>query len=333
MGASERTHRLFHHDWKIATNAVRATFAAWQDRLVAAILLLMAVAGLRNGFADLPWLTALWAGVAVSLGVGMAAGRLVLARLAFHAFDGLLAADALHLPLRRRYIAAWHGIGIVMLSGITLIVRPSLLIVSVPAYLVGALMAGLTDAVAMPLRILNATRPNWSVRAWLRHPRAGAAAAIILLLVLLQARTLGLNAALAYAGVGTVVLTLALTHVDQSAVRFMTIAGYGSGRIVLRLSRALVSFVAVAAPGCWLILGAAPAGIVAAASALMFGLMAMRVLAYRLHGKRFADVLVLVLAGLLLLVGYAIPVALPVVALAVFWHLQRRAAAKTWLLV
>lgn len=294
-------------------------------------MLLTVLAGLRTWFVDRSWTVAAWAAVAAGLITGIAAGRLVMARLAFHGFDGLLAADALQPSTRRHYMAAWHGIGIVVLAAITLIVRPSL-IVGVPAYLAGVLMAGPTDGLGMPRRIVGRTRPGWSIRAWLRRPTAGFAAAMFLLLALLPARTLGPNVLVVLAGVGTVLLALVLTIVDEGVVRFMTIAGHGSGRIMMRLSRALASFIAVAVPGCWLVLGPASAGISAAASTMMLLLLAMRVLAYRLHGKRFADLLVSILAGLLMLVAYASPVALPVVVIAALWQLQRRAAAKTWLL-
>jgi hypothetical protein len=332
MEASGRTSSLFRHDGQIAINTVRAAFAAWRDRLMAGIVLLIALTGVRSWFGDRAWTTAAWAAVAVSLMIGIAAGRLAVVRLAFHGSDGVLAAEALHAPARRRYQARWLGIGLAMLSGITLIVRPSLLIGSAPAYLVGALIAELTDGVGIPLRVTRWTRPGWSVRAWLRQPAAGIAAAMVLFFALLEARTLGPNGMVACAGVGAGLLALVLTLVDAGAVRFMTIAGYGSGRILLRLSRALAWFVLVAAPMCWLTFGPASAGIVAVAAAGMLLLLAVRILAYRLHGKRFADLLVVFLIGLLMLVGYAVPVALPVVAIGVLWHLQRRAAAKTWLL-
>jgi hypothetical protein len=64
----------------------------------------------------------------------------------------------------------------------------------------------------------------------------------------------------------------------------------------------------------------------------MLLLLAMRICAYAVHGKRFADFLVSILAGLFALVAWWMIVLLPFVALAALWQLQRRAAAKTWLL-
>jgi hypothetical protein len=110
------------------------------------------------------------------------------------------------------------------------------------------------------------------------------------------------------------------------------IVGHGSRHIIARHIRGLASFLAVAVSACWVMLGPIAAGIVAAVCAAMMLLVSLRVLAYRLHAKRFADLLVSILAGLLMLVAYSMPVVLPVIALAMFWQLQRRGRAKTWLL-
>jgi len=158
------------------------------------------------------------------------------------------------------------------------------------------------------------------------------AAATVLLLALLPARTLGTNALMAVVGIGTVLLALILTSVDDAIVRFMTIAGHGSRHIIARHIRGLASFLAVAVSAYWVMLGPIVAGIVAAVCAAMMLLVSLRVLVYRLHAKRFADLLVSILAGLLMLVAYSMPVVLPVIALAMFWQLQRRGRAKTWLL-
>lgn len=332
MNASGGTDRLFRHDWQIATNAVRATFARWPDRVIAAIVLLAALGGVRAAIAERAWMVAACAAVAVGLMIGVAAARLTMARLAFHAFDGVLAADALQPCTRRRYAIACHGIGIVLVGGIALIVRPSLLFVAIAAYLAGVVMRGLTDGVAVRLRMVASPRPGWSLGAWLRRSVAGGAAAVVLLLSALQVRSSGETAVIAFSGVASVALAAALTRVDARVVRFMTITGHGTRRIVQHLSRALAAFVALAVPGSGVILGAASAAIVAAACGVMALLLVLRVLAYRLHGKRFADLLVLLLAALLMLVGYAMPLAVPVVGVALVWHFQHRAAAKTWLL-
>jgi hypothetical protein len=324
--------RLFRHDRLIASNTIRATFTGWHDRVIAALMLLAALAVVRAWFLDRPWTIATWAAFGMGAMTGMAAGRLVGTRLAFHAFDGLLAADALHPQIRRHYVAAWLGIGLALLAAMTLIARPALLVVSVPAYLAGVCVAGLTNGFRIPEHIAGTTRPGWMLRAWSHRPIAGVAAATVLLLALLPARTLGTNALMAVVGIGTMLLALMLTSVDDAIVRFMTIAGHGSRRIILHHIQGLASFLAVAVPACRVMLGPTAAGLVAAVCAAMLLFLSLRVLAYRLHARRFADLLVSILAGLLMLVAYSMPVVLPVIAVAMFWQLQRRGRTKTWLL-
>ncbi|WP_394659382.1 hypothetical protein [uncultured Novosphingobium sp.] len=325
-------NRLFRQDRLIASNTIRATFAGWHDRVIATLMVLAALAVAHAWVADRPWRVAAWTAFGAGMLIGIGVERLVGGRLAFHAFDGLLAADALHPQTRRRYMTAWHGVGLTLLAVTTLIVRPSLLVISVPAYLAGVLIAGLTGGVRMPKRIAGTARPGWTLRAWLHRPIAGVTAATVLLLLLLPARTLGTNALMAVVGIASMLLTLTLTSVDDAVVRFMTIAGHGSRRIVVHHGKGIATFLAVSVPGCWIILGPVAAGIAAAACVGILLLLTLRILAYRLHTKRFADVLVSILAGLLALAAYSMPVALPVIALAMLWQLQRRGRTKTWLL-
>lgn len=328
----QRTGRLLRQDRLIVRNTVRATFAGWHDRVIVTFLLLAALAVVHAWFVDRTGTVAIRTALAAGMVIGFGAGRLVATRLAFHAFDGLLAADALHPQIRRRYMAAWHGVGLALLSGVTLIVRPSLLVVGVPGYLAGALIAGLTGRFRMPRRIAGTTRPGWMLRAWSHRPIGGVVAAMVLLLSLLPARTLGANALMAVVGIGTVLLALALTRVDDAVVRFMSIAGHGSWRVVSHHAKGIATFPAVAVPGCWIMLGPVAAGIVAAACVALLLLLILRILAYRLHARRFADFLVSILAGLLMLVAYSVPVALPVIALVMLWQLQRRGRTTLWLL-
>lgn len=325
-------NRLFRHDRLIAWNATRATFARWHDRVIAATMLLAALAIVCAWFADRPWQIAAWAALAIGVTAGIGAGRLVGARLSFHASDGVLAADALHPAARRRYLAAWHGVALALLALVTLIARPSLVIVSLPAYSAGVLLARVASGFEMPRRFAGSTRPRWTLQAWSHRPIAGVAAATILLVSALAASRFDANAPNAVVGIGAVLLALTLTSVDDGLVCFMTFAGHGSRRMIVSHAKGLAAFVGVAVPGCWAMLGPIAAGIIAAACAAVLLLLALRILAYRLHGKRFADILVSILAAVLMLVAYSVPVALPVVILVVLWHLQRRGLERTWLL-
>lgn len=325
------SNRLFRHDRRIAINTARANFAGWNDRLIAGAVLFLALAVVHAWAGDQPWKTAAWAACGVGVVAGIGASRILAARIAFHSFDGLLAADAVQPSLCRRYSVAWHGIGIATLAAVTLIARPSLIIVSAPAYIAGVLVAG--GAGRLAVRRM-AARPalGRTIRRWLHRPRAGVAAAAILLLTLVPAQALETKGQLAVIGIEAVLLALALTVVEQDIVRFRSGSGHGPWRIVLGYSLALLLFAGIAVPVCWLVMGPAAASIVLAASAAMLLLLAMRVLAYCAHGKRFADILVSMLIGLLALTAYSMIVLLPFVAIAVLWQLQRRAAAKTWLL-
>ncbi|WP_430636301.1 hypothetical protein [Sphingomonas hankookensis] len=327
-----RTGRLFRQDRLIVVNIIRATFAGWLDRFVAVLVLLTALAVVHSWFADRPWRIAAWAVLAGGTIIGIGAGRLVAGRLAFHAFDGVLAADALQSQMRQRYMVAWHGIGMALLAVVTMVARPSLLVVSVPAYIAGGLVSGLPGRFWMQKRLIGLTRLGRTLRAWSCRPSAGITAALVLLLLLLPGRTLGTNALMAAVGIGTMLFTLMLTSVDNGVVRFMMAAGHGLRRILMHHSRGAAFFLVIAVPGCWALFNPVAGGIVAATGGAMLFLQTLRVLAYRLHGKRFADLLVSLLIGLLMLVAYSMPLALPLVALIMLWQLQRRGRMKTWLL-
>jgi hypothetical protein len=324
-------NRLFRHDCQIAINTARANFTGWADRLIAGAMLFVALAAVRSWSGDQPWKIAAWAAFGICVGAGFGAGRLLAARIAFHSFDGLLAADAVQPSLCRRYMAASHGIGITTLTAITLIARPSLLIISTPAYMTGVFMAGVTGHLAMQ-RMAARPAVGRTLRRLLHHPGAGVVAAMILLLSLLPAHALGTTGQLAVAGIEAVLFAVALTIVERDIVRFKAISGHSPGRIVVSYSYGLLSFAGITVPVCWCAMGPVPASIILVASAAMLLLLAMRVFAYCVHSKRFADFLVSVFAGLLALVGFWMIVLLPFVAVAVLWQLQRRAAAKTWLL-
>ncbi len=326
------TNRLFRHDGIIAINSARAILAGWWDRLIAAAMLVAALASLRGGLIGSSWTVAAWTACGGAVVFGFGARRLIAARLCFHGSDGLLAADALSPAVRQRYGAAWHGIGLAVLTMTILIARPWVLVAVFPGYLAGALIAWLLEGIRMPGPGRGGTRTTWLVRTWLQAPAAGVVAALILFVSLLSARTLEAEALLAVAAIEAVLLGLALTAVGDDVVRFMAIAGHGSLETVARHAKSLAAFAILAVPGAGMIVGPVAAGIVAALSMALLLFLGLRVLAYRLHGKRVADVLVTVVVGLILLVSYSVPVALPFVMVAVVWHLHRRGRAKTWLL-
>ena len=333
MVASDgRRGHLFRLDCRIALNATRAALAGWRDRLNAGFMLVVVLATLHAWFAGRSWQIGAWAALGGGACAGGAAGRLIAARLHFHGTDGLMPALALHPSARRQYRLAAHGIGVAILAAITLIARPALLIVSLPAYLAGAAVAHLTATLAPSGAVFAKARLGRTMRMWLHRLGAGMTAAAAVLLSLVATGTLPSNARVSIVGIGAVVAALALTGVDDATVRFMTVAGQGSWRIVVHHARSMMPFVLLTVPITWLALGPLAAAIAAAACGAMLLVMTMRILTYRLHGRQFADLLVSILAALLILAAYMMPPALPFAALAILWHLHRRAAAKTWLL-
>lgn len=325
------SNRLFRHDLRIAINTARANFARWNDRLVAGAALCVALAVMHGWAANQPGGTAAWAACGVGIVAGVGASRLLAARIEFQAFDGLLAADAVQPSLRRHYSLAWHAIGIATLAVVTLIARPSLLFISAPAYIFGALMAGGVSRLSVQ-RMAAGRALGRTLRRWLHRPGAGVAAAAIFLLTVLPTQALEPNGQLAAIGIEAVLFALALTMVEQDIVRFRSSSGHRPWRIVLSYANGLLLFAGMAAPACLLVMGPAAASIVLAASAAILLLLAMRVLAYCVHSKRFADLLVSMLVGVMALTAYSMIVLLPVVIIALLWQLQRRAAAKTWML-
>ena len=325
--------RLFRYDQRIATNAARSTFSAWHDRLIAATVLLFALAAARSWLLDRAWPIAAWTAFGAGIMIGLTASRQIAMRLAFHAFDGPLAADALCLALRRRYLIAWCAIGLTLLAIFTVIVRPSLLIASLPGYVIGAFVGHVTGNFSIAGVGGGKAGFGRMLRSWIQRPGAGIVAAAILPLSLaFTAQYLRGDALIVVAGIGTALFGLALTIVDDSSVRFQTIAGQGAWRIIGRQARGAMLFVGIAAPVCAFVFAPALAAVVAATSIATLLLMAMRTLAYRIHGKSFADFIVSILTGLLILTAFSMPIVLPFVGIAILWQLQRRSAARTWLL-
>lgn len=324
--------RLFDYDRRLFLREVSAVLLRWTDRLIAAILLVCALGALRARLAERPWKVAVAIAVLSGLAVGLTIARAIVARLAFHGSDGLLAADALRSATRWRYTLAWHAIGLALLSLVLLVARADLLIASIPAYLVGALLGHASAGLALAPRAAHRRRAGSAVRSWLLRLSAGLAGAATLIALLAAFHAVKPIELDVVAGVAAGVLVVLLTTVDAAVVRFLTAVGFGCGRIVLRRSLPVLLFAAVAVPPCLFAFDAAVAGIVLAVASAGLVVLALRILAYRLHPPRVAGVMVSILIGVGLLFAAAMPVLLPFFVVVAAWHLHRRAAAKTWLL-
>lgn len=328
---SDAQHRLLRHDLILASNVLRVTFAHWPDRLLGAFMLIVCAAGARSLIASATEITALWVALAIGIIAGLAASRTLHARLAYQESGGLLAADALRPRERLQYAVAGHGLGLLLLVAATLVVRPSLLLMSVPGYVGGTLVAQLHRLRASRLGS-HQSRATWAMQAWSRRPVAGLAAAALLMVLLLPARTLPTNMQMALAGSATLLIALMLSRLDDTTVRFMASAGFGFGRLFTDHAKGLASFLAAAVAASWAVLGTQGAAVVSAASGVALLLFVLRILAYRLLERRGADLFVSVLLGVLMLVTYSFPPALPVITILMLWQLHRHGHERRWLI-
>jgi hypothetical protein len=327
-------NRLIQYEFWVVANATRATFAGWRDKVIALLIALGALAALQSWFAQQPWRVAASAASVAGVILGLGVARLLIARLAFHRFDGVLAADALRQSASRRYMAAFHGVAVVLIAAVMLIVQPSLIPLIIPNYGVGATIAGLLLRFGDSWRIASNLRSGWVVGAWLRRARIGAVAAAILglSLGLLRTQDVGVNVATIIAGVISVLIGLMLTKVDDSVIRFMAILGRSPRSMIFYHAQSMLAFTAGSVTLTGLLLGSRAAIVVIGTSAALLLLLTLRVLAYRLHDKRPADLLIGISSGLLMLTAYYLPIALPVIIVAMLLRIWRRGGAKTWLL-
>ena len=331
-----RRGELFQYDLRISANAVKRAISRWHDKAIALAVLLFGIAALRSWFRPLEWQTAMWIAVGLGLLLGIGSGGAIRARLRSHSADGPLAAEALSTSSRRRYAVTCHLAALALLAIVSILVRPSLLAFTSGGYLAGAATA---HASALPdLLAIFPNRPNREivrlVKSWLREPRAGAWAAAVLiasLVVLDQSAPPG-SAMLAGSGVVAAVLVLALTMVDDHVIRFMAMVGYGSWKSVWRHIRGLTLFMAISIPVSTLCFGPAAGAVVASVGLGGLLLLVLRVLAYRVHGKRLADLWLLAVGGMFVLVASATPFLLPPIFAVLLWHMQRQAGRRAWLI-
>jgi hypothetical protein len=250
--------------------------------------------------------------------------------------DGPLAAEALSSGSRRRYAATCHLAAFALLALVAILVRPSLLAFTSGGYFAGAAIA---RAAALPgLPAIFPGRPNRDifrpVKSWLREPRAGAWAGAILiasLAVLHQSDPPG-SAMPAGSGIAAALLVLALTTLDDQVIRFMALAGHGFWKSVWPHVRGLALFMAISVPVSALGFGPAVGGIVASVGVGGLLLLVLRVLAYRVHGKRLADLQLLAVAGLFVLAATSMLFLLPPIFALLLWHMQRQASRRAWLI-
>ncbi len=323
--------RLLRHDRMIVANELRSALSSWSDRLIVLAILLIALVAMRASLSDRPFTFAATAIAALAAAAGAGAAWLIERRLDFHAQDGVLAADALATDMRRHYALTVHALVCVIVTICAAIGHPAAALLAPAAYLVGA---GISHLASHLLADASPRRPSLlrAVMPLLRRPIAGALAAVAVVLPQLLLRSMAPGPLAAFIGMLGAGAALLLTMVNYKAVRFMTESGYPAGRIIGLHARPLSIFLVLTVAVSLLLsdrlVAISIAGVVVAALVLMVA----RILAYRIQSKRTADLLVSICAGVTCLTGIAMPMLLPVVVIAVLWHLHRRSARATWLL-
>lgn len=328
--AGRRSGALFRHDRKIAINVARSVFAGWTDRLIGAAVLLGGFAALHASFGQHGFPVRASAVAALGAGAGIGVALMIGRRLEFHASDGVLAVDALIDRERRRYAAAWHLVALAGWSVAALVVSPRETGFGAAGYLAGAVAGALIDRLKFcGLRVPARAR---RVRLWLQRPIAGAAMGSAVAVLAIPAQRLDSVPQGALLGSAALLAALALTMLDAAAIRFMTSSGHGGWSIIGRRMRGPGVFAAIAVAACLALDEAAAAALVAAATTAALAVMATRVLAYRRHAKRTAEMIVTLCLGAIGIAGVAAPPVVPLLTLAVLWHLHRRSADCTWML-
>lgn len=325
-----RADKLSRHDRTIVVNELRWAFSSWTDRLIALIVVVVAVAGSRSALSAQPWRVAAAIVAMLAAAVGVGAARIVRRRLDFHAHDGIIAADALSRRSRRRYATAFHATALCLIIGLALMARPGIVVAAVVGYLAGA---GVGHVANRSVGWRGSGRSAFArrVAALLQRPVAGVAAAVPFVALLVLGRSIETGRLAALAGGISAITVLSLTTVDDAVVRFMTWSGFRAVTIIARRARAALIYLLLLVPaGLTVSVGLALVVLVVVLAAL--ALMATRILVYRIHAKRAADMIVSICAAVVGFAGVMAPMIAPLVVITIFVHLGRRSAPATWML-
>ncbi|HSI16359.1 MAG TPA: hypothetical protein VK980_01215 [Sphingomonas sp.] len=316
----------------IVANELRSVLASWTDRLIALAVVLIALFALRSSLSDRPFVFAAVAVAALAAVIGAGAARVIQRRLDFHAYDGVVAVDALTRGEHRLYTLSIHGAVCGIMALCVLAGRPATVGLALIGYLVGAGSCNIARRLVLGRGSPRLSAPLRSVRPFLRRPIAGALAAITVVLPVLLLTSIEPGPMAAFIGLVSAVAALLLTMLDDGVVRFMTVSGYRAGRIIWFHSRSVLAFLLLTVPALLALSHGLIAVVVGSVVLAAQVLMTARILAYRVHAKRTADTVVGICTVVACIAGFAMPMLLPFVVMAILWHLHRRAAPATWLL-
>ncbi len=321
---------LFRHDSRIAKNSLRSTLAGRGDQLFVAAVTVVALAALHHLLSGRPLAVVISLALGASALCGLGVAGLVHRRLEFQASDGSLAAQALCPEARRDYSLALHLVSVAPVMIIALIAKPEAMLAAPFGYLAGALAGHGVRAILPTGDVRAKGRMPLGVQAFLNRPVSGAVVGGLLCLTLPLLGEFDPVRGAVFAGIMVGVAALALTTVDDAVVRFMTLSGYTAERIVWLQARPLLLCLALSLPAALVLSLSLAALAMAGVGVAALVLMAARILAYRVHGRRVADVVLGLCVAVCGVVGLTFPPALPLVGLAVLGVLARRSIPATW---
>ena len=305
----------------------------WRDVAFLVAALAVAILWLRERVADLPAITRPNLAALPGALVAYRVARKLDKRLAHHVAEGVLSVQALTSHYRTGYRLAWLAAGAILLAAGAAVLDARTLLPLLAGYAAGALGSRLP----LPrLRVLGvraglqgpSRRPRLEFGRWAARVAAAAAATIGLAWLFGSLfGDLSRTAALAILILASLVL---LTRVDHPTVRFLALAGHGPWRSVGMLLAPAACYGAMLPLPAVLLLGSRDAVVAAILCAGMALVMALRILAYRVHEKSRADTILSIALSALALAAFAAPplvlIAAPVLALI----LVRRSAQMTW---
>lgn len=322
---------LLRHDRMIVVNELRSALSSWTDRLTALAVTLIILFALHSSLSNRPLMVVASAVSALAAVMGAGTARMIQRRLDFHAHDGAMAADALARAARRHYVVSVHAIACGVVTIGALIGRPATVLFALMGYLAGAGTWHIARRVAPGASVPRQSAGLRPVKAVLQRPISGALAAVLVLPPLMLSGSIGPGPMAGFIGLIGVIAALSLTMLDDRTVRFMTISGYSATRIIGCHARALLTFLVLTVMACLALSRGLIAMVVGGVVLAALILMTARILAYRVHSKRTADTLIGICAAVTCIAGFAMQLVLPVVVIAILWHLHRRSAAATWM--
>lgn len=326
-------HALLRHERGIADAGLRTMARNPLDLATVIVAVPIALLVARAWLAAQPDQLKLAQAFAVGLSASFFSLTALFARCSYHRTDGIVAAAAQRRAERLGLIVPLLGLAMAFgLLGLLSVGAFRLEIWALGSALGAVLGIGWIPGLALIERLRAKT--TTTLRVWLPDTKAGQAIPIAGVTFGLVGAFLPLQLPVRMVAAVAIVLVaaIALARIDAGVVRYETMLGHASAKLLRAhlwpFSLLVLSFAtaSLAAPH-W---GQAAAGLVAGAAILVFA--ALRILAYQSFGQRGGDWIVTLLIGGAAMTGLAMPPLGPLMLIVGIVWLARRARAQSWLI-